>query len=342
MGAQTLPLIILTGNPKERGCQHGAQLSLAIHAALARLKRSTDADDWSKATSKAAKSFQQLSGIAPYLTEELEGIALSTGLATLDIYLLSCFEYFADGQTGCTSAGITGPQGAIIAQNWDAPVDSLEHLAVLIHEDENERLVTIASAGTLGWVGMNGHGLAFVNNDLLLDRAGAGLPSLAIRRMMLAQSSTEDAVAVLRGHRHMSGRHYLFGDASGILRTVEISPAAGICENDPCSISHTNHPLSQPIAMWEDIEAAARFYPSSRERLRAARRHSLSSIDDIKALLRDTTGTPDSICKSWSLREKTQTAFSVIFNCAEREALIAIGQPDRKPFHRIRLQNGNH
>jgi isopenicillin-N N-acyltransferase-like protein len=337
MDAQTLPLITLRGNPKERGQQHGAHLSQTIHAAVARLKHSTDVGGWSNAKSKAAKSFEQLAVVAPSLTAELEGMALSTGLATLDIYLLSCFEYFSDGQTGCTSAGVRGAQGAIIAQNWDAPVDSLEHLVVLIHEDKNERVLTIASAGTLGWVGMNSHGLAFVNNDLILDRTASGLPSLAIRRMMLAQTSVERAVEVLHRTDHMSGRHYLFGDASGCLKAVEISPTAGIVECEPSSITHTNHPLSPPIAMWEDIEAAARLYPSSRERLRSASRHRLNSIDDIKVLLRDTTGAPDAICKSWSLREGTETAFSVIFDCDKREALIAIGQPDKKPFHRVYL-----
>ncbi len=339
MGAQTLPLIFLRGSPKERGQQHGAHLAQTIHAAVARLKRSTDVSGWSKAKSKAAKSFEQLSFIAPDLIEELEGMAQSTGLETLDIFLLSCFEYFADGQTGCTSAGVRGTQGAIVGQNWDAPVDRREQLVVLVHEDKNERLLTIASAGTLGWVGMNGHGLAFGNNDLILDKAAAGLPSLAIRRMMLAQTNVERAVEVLRRTDHMSGRHFLFGDASGCLKAVEISPTAGIVESDPGNITHTNHPLSPPIAMWEDIEAAARLYPSSRERLRAASQYPLRSVDDIKVLLRDTTGAPDAICKSWSLREGTETAFSVIFDCDKREALIAIGQPDKKPFHSVRLPN---
>lgn len=337
MGAQTLPLIILRGNPNERGQQHGAHLAQTIRAAVARLKLSTRFGGWSEAKYRAEKSLKQLASIAPDLIEELEGMALSTGLATLDIFLLSCFEYFADGQTGCTSAGVTGTQGAFVAQNWDAPVDSREQLVVLIHEDKNERLLTIASAGTLGWVGMNGHGLAFVNNDLILDRTAVGLPSLAIRRMMLAQTNVERAVGVLHRMDHMSGRHYLLGDASGCLKAVEISPTAGIVESDPGRIAHTNHPLAPPIAMWEDMEAAARLYPSSRERLRAASKHPMGSIDDIKVLLRDTTGAPDAICKSWSLREGTETAFSVIFDCAKREALIAIGQPDRTPFHSVRL-----
>ena len=269
---------------------------------------------------------------------ELKGMAMATGLAPLDIYLLSCFEYFSEGRTGCTSLGLSTAEGAFVAQNWDAPVNSTEELVVIVHEDGNGRLITIASAGTLGWVGMNDQGLAFVNNDLILDNRAAGLPSLVVRRMMLAQQNMERALEVLRRHHHMSGRCFLLGEASGRLKVVEVSPSAGVAETAPQVITHTNHPLFPPIAVWEDVEAVARLYPSSRERLRAANRLPLTSIDDIKTMLRDRAGAPDAICKSPSAREPTETAFSVIFDCGRREATIAIGRPDQNPYHRIGLR----
>ena len=65
----------------------------------------------------------------------------------------------------------------------DAPASTDQHLVVFVHEGADERFICIASAGTLGWVGMNGHGLAFVNNDLILDDSTASttLPSVPTR-----------------------------------------------------------------------------------------------------------------------------------------------------------------
>jgi len=313
------------------------QLRAMILEAFTDLRRSTDGASWNLAQARAAVCADRLSRIAPDLVAELDGIAEATELSTLDVCLLSAFEYFGEGQSGCTSVGLVQPGGAVVAQNWDAPAGAERHLAVFIHEGAEQHLVTIASAGTLGWVGMNGHGLALVNNDLILDTSQQGLPSLVIRRMMLEQKCVDGAIAVLRVHPHMTGRCFLIGDADGGLRAVEVGPSVGVTDRAVRTVVHTNHPLFPKPAMWEDVEEVARHYPSSRSRLRAARRFSLRDVNDVAALLRDRSGAPDAICKSPSAREQTGTAFSVIFDCGQREARIAIGRPDQTDYRRIRM-----
>ncbi|EJJ26184.1 Acyl-coenzyme A:6-aminopenicillanic acid acyl-transferase [Rhizobium sp. CF142] len=332
-----MPFIRLTGSPSERGRQQGSLLLRLILEGFARLRRSTTPEQWHRAKSMGAKSFARLRAVAPDLTAELEGLAEATRLDILDVYLLSCFEYFDEGQTGCTSVGLQTIDGIFVAQNWDAPACRSEELVTLVHEDPERPFVTIASAGTLGWVGLNGAGLAFVNNDLIVDKSHEGMPSLAIRRLMLATGSVDEALEVLRTNDHLAGRCFVIGDATGSLSAAEVSPSAGIADAACPVIRHTNHPLLPAIAVWEDIEAAAQFYPSSRERLRAAYRLPLESTQDIEALLRDRTGAPDAICKSASQREDTETVFSVIFDCRRREAMIALGRPDRAPYQRFRL-----
>jgi len=337
MNQAKLPIITLRGSPKERGRQHGTQLRGMILEAYADLRRSTGGGGWTLAEGRAAVCIDRLSSIAPNLVAELCGIAEATELTLLDVCLLSAFEYFALGRTGCTSVGLVRGDGAVVAQNWDAPPGTERHLAVFVHEGAGSHLLTIASAGTLGWVGMNGHGLALVNNDLILDTKKDGLPSLMIRRMMLEQSCVDAAIGVLRAHPHMSGRCFLIGDAYGNLHVVEVGPSAGVTDRAVRTIVHTNHPLFPKPAMWEDVEEVARHYPSSRSRLRAARRFSLSDIVDVTALLRDRSGAPDAICKSPSAREQTGTAFSVIFDCQQREAMVALGRPDQTDYRRIRM-----
>lgn len=331
-----MPFIRLTGSPSERGRQHGSLLTQLILKALTGLRRATPPEQWHRAKSMGAKSFARLRAVAPDLTAELEGVAEAAHLDSLDVYLLSCFEYFDKGRTGCTSVGLQTSEGIFVAQNWDAPCGS-EQLVTLVHEDPDRPFVTIASAGTLGWVGMNGAGLAFVNNDLIVDKSPDGTPSLAIRRLMLATGSVGEALDVLRNSDHLGGRCFLIGDASGSLSVAEVSPSVGVADTAVQVIRHTNHPLLPAIAVWEDIEVVAQLYPSSRERLRAAYRLPLESARDIEALLRDRTGAPDAICKSASQREQTETAFSVIFDCRRREAMIALGRPDRAPYQRFRL-----
>lgn len=338
MADKQIPVITFRGTPEERGRQHGAQLRSLIRASVADRKRRTAPGAWPLAQARSSSCLQHLSAIAPELRAEIEGIADATGLPPQDILLLSAFEYFGEGSTGCTSAGLTQPEGAVVAQNWDAPSDAEQHLSVHIHESADRSFVTVASAGTLGWVGMNGHGLAFVNNDLILDGCPDGLPSLITRRLMLNQASAADAMSVLRLHNHMSGRCFIVGDAFGGLRMAEIGPSAGVIDRAVRSAVHTNHPLFSTPAMWEDIEAAARIYPSSRARLRAARQYSLTGPDDLRALLCDRSGAPDAISKSPSSREPTGTAFSVIFDCHRREALVALGRPDQSIYRRVAVR----
>lgn len=268
------------------------------------------------------------------MAAEIRGIAEGSGLAPLDVYLLSGFDFFeAVPSSGCTTAACTMGDGAIVAQNWDAPPGTERDLVLMIHEDGDESLMMVTSPGTLGWVGMNRTGLALVTNDLMLDVRDHGLPTLAVRRILLSHRRARDVMNAVRALDHRAGRCFLFGDAHGDIAGVEISPTIGARPLSGRSIVHTNHPILPATALMEDIEAVARVYPSSRERLRAARAHTVACREDIRRLLADTTGSPDAICKTASRREPTQTAFSVIFDCAKRQASVCLGRPDRGRYH---------
>lgn len=337
MAKLQIPVIVLRGTAFERGQQHGAHLRSLIVAEYDRLRRSAEATDWNRACAKAAASLEKVSALDSDLHSELEGMAAEMGISAIDIYLLSCFEYFSERRTGCTSAAVSTPAGALVAQNWDGPEGADRHLAVLVHEAPGKRMITIATAGTLGWVGLNESGFAFVNNDLMLDEKQDSLPSLVIRRLMLARPGVEAALDVLMSQHHMFGRSFILGDAAGRLQLAEVGPSIGLSRRIVGSVVHTNHPLFPDASVWENIEAEARHYPSSRERLRAARQYALTDTASLAALLRDRTGAPDAICKSLSPREPTATAFSVIFDCGQREATIWMGQPDEASPQRIGL-----
>ncbi|MBD9375494.1 choloylglycine hydrolase [Rhizobium sp. ARZ01] len=334
MNTGRMPFITLRGDPYSRGRQHGEALATAIHASLSRLKRSSTNETWSRAERLAGRSWLQLEVLAPEIVAEIRGIAEGSEISPLCAYLLSGFEFFdATPPGGCTTVAVTDGKKAVVAQNWDALPGTEQELAMLLHQDKDHGVVMVASPGTLGWVGMNCAGLALVTNDLIVDTATQGVPSLVVRRLLLQEQDVKGVLARLRMTNHLSGRCYLVGDASGNVSGCEISPSIGCVPLTGNQIVHTNHPITPPVAIMEDIEAMARIYPSSRERMRSANNLSLESIGDIHRLLRNTTGAPDAICKTASAREPTQTAFSVVFECRDRRASICLGRPDRGVYH---------
>lgn len=334
MNIGRMPFLTLRGDPYSRGRQHGEALSTAIHASLSRLKRSSPNGAWSRAERLAGHSWLQLEDLAPDIAAEIKGIAEGSEISLLYAYLLSGFEFLdTTPPGGCTTVAVTDGKEAVVAQNWDAPPGTEQELAMLLHQDKDYGVAMVASPGTLGWVGMNWAGLALVTNDLIVDTARQGIPSLVVRRLLLQERDVSGVLARLRVADHLSGRCYLFGDANGHVAGCEISPLIGCVPLTGNQIVHTNHPITPPIAIMEDIEAVARIYPSSRERLRSANSPSLEGIADIHRLLRNTTGAPDAICKTASEREPTQTAFSVVFECRDRRASICLGRPDRGVYH---------
>ncbi len=333
MTVEQLPIIHVSGAPFARGKQHAVALRARIHEAVRRQRQSCNDVGMRHAAQQAARSWHQLEAGFPNVAAEIRGIAEGSGLAPLDIYLLSGFEFFESApSSGCTTAACETTNGAIVAQNWDAPPGTERDLVLMIHECGDNSLMMVTSPGTLGWVGMNRAGLALVTNDLMLDVADHGLPSLVVRRSLLGHARTSDAMNAVRELGHRSGRCYLIGDAGGDIAGVEISPMIGAHAFSGSSIVHTNHPVLAETALMEDIEAVARVYPSSRERLRTARRHSIGCRDDMQRLLTDTTGKPDAICKTTSLREPTQTAFSIILECGKRRASVCPGRPDHGDY----------
>jgi isopenicillin-N N-acyltransferase-like protein len=224
-------------------------------------------------------------------------IADGCGAELAEILLRVGFEFFdAMPPAGCSAIACKGPQGAIVAQNWDAPPTVANELALFVHGGARgfEQAV-IASVGGLAWVGCNRHGLALLNNDLMLRSRAPGLPSQIVRRIVLREARADDAVAALRTLPHMAGRSYLLGDATGAIAGVEVSAGRGVrVFQGPRPILHTNHALHPDIRDDEDEHALMKTYPSSRQRLDVLQRvaSSASSVDHVVGALQNREGFP--------------------------------------------------
>jgi isopenicillin-N N-acyltransferase like protein len=336
----SIPVVILRGTPFERGQQHGLKFQSEIAKALANARAAHGEDAHLAARRHAQAAWPAIIERAPDVAAELKGIASGAGLNPVDILLRSGFEFYGlPAASGCSALVVATSQGALVAQNWDAPLSFAAELVFFLHfgPDGFEKAI-ITSYGGLCWVGCNTHGLAFVNNDLMLSSSAQGLPSQVIRRLILDEQSVAAAVAQLRALPHMAGRSYLLGDASGAIAGVEVAADLGACVNQSTSpVLHTNHALDPDVAREESEAALQATYPSSRHRYDVMRRKLPSNPDAtaIMSLLADEEGHPDSVSKASSLNEPSATLFSVIFECGSRSLLLCAGAPATHSYQRF-------
>jgi isopenicillin-N N-acyltransferase-like protein len=335
-----IPVITLHGTPFERGRQHGTRFRAEIAAALAAARTERNAASYEAARRQAAATLPLIEQRAPAIAAELNGIAAGADSDPIDVLLRSGFELFGvPAIAGCSAIAVGTPDGALVAQNWDAPLSFAPGLVLFLHvgPDGFEHAI-IASHGGLCWVGCNRHGLAFVNNDLMLATTVPGLPSQIVRRLILQEESVPAALKVLRALPHMAGRSYLLGDAAGAVAGVEVAARVGARVNQRASpVLHTNHAFDGDIAADESATELQATYPSSRHRYEVLRRKLPAQPDAsaIAALLADEEGHPDSISKAASPHEPSATLFSVIFECGTRSLQLCSGAPAHHPYQRF-------
>ena len=335
-----IPTVILHGSPFARGRQHGERFRAEIAMAIATMISDQESAAYDAARNRATLGWPAIEAGTPTVADELRGLAEGANQDPIDVLLRSGFEFFARGDAiGCSAVAARGSAGALVAQNWDAPPSFAPELALFLHfgPDGFEQAV-IGSFGNLGWVGCNRHGLAFVNNDLMLASTAQGLPSQVIRRLILAEASVVAACARLKILPHMGGRSYLVGDATGGVAGIEVSARYGARINQAESpVLHTNHALDAAIRADEDGAALLATYPSSGHRLARLkdRLPPAITVPALAALLADRDGFPNAIAKSASAEEATATLFSVIFDCGGRTLHLCAGAPSDNAYQQV-------
>ncbi|MER9178369.1 C45 family peptidase [Mesorhizobium sp. M0955] len=338
-----MPVVILVGTPYERGVAHGVRFQNEIAGVLARDVGALPATERSAAGRRAVAAFEAVRAISPDTAEEIIGIAEGAGQPLSDLVLRSGFELFKrDSDSGCSAIALKTKTGAIAAQNWDAPVQKHAELGLFLHFSRNAfEFAVVASFGGLGWVGMNRHGLALVNNDLVLNGYRDGIPSQIVRRILLAMPDVESAADALAALPHMGGRSYLIGGRTGEIAAAEVSAKSGANFLPPAdTYLHTNNSLLSTTRNEENQDALRGIYPSSAARL-AALQGALSgeelSVEGVKRVLCDETGAPNAVCKTASADEPTETAFSIIMDCGRGEMHLASGKPSMNGYRKVVL-----
>jgi len=276
----TLAQISAAGDSYAIGHALGTAAAAALHEVIPRIGRFRALN--ASADARRAAGVLEAAGRAafPEFMREVDGIAAGADVPFEQVWLWNCRGDVAGGgdQTrsalaGCTTVLLPGSDAepGIIGHNEDDQPELNGHCFIArIEPDNGPAFTSFYSPGLLPGhtFAVNDAGLVQTINHIRPRNQGPGVPRHLIARAILAQTSLDDAVAILTRQDRASGFHHNLGMAGdNRLLSVE-APASG------CSVAviqhlasvHSNHLIHPPFS---DIDQE--ITPSSRDRLVRAR-----------------------------------------------------------------------
>ncbi len=197
----------------------------------------------------------------------------------------------------------------------------------------------IGSIGNLGWVGCNRHGLAFVNNDLMLAPPRPGLPSQVVRRMILGEPRPSPRARVFCSRASAYGRTLLSARRCGGRRRGRRGLSAPSACGSTRRKARCCTPTTRSIRRYAGDEDAAvlqrdlSVQPPPAPRACSRGTPPAFSVSAIAALLADRDGFPDA-CRQGRLGGGAERHF-VLRHLRMRRPRLCISAPARLPTMRI-------
>jgi isopenicillin-N N-acyltransferase-like protein len=183
IAAEPFPIVCVTGDPRQRGFEHGRGLrervTLAVDRYMERFAHFAQLDRQA-ARREAMRYVDPIREYDPAILEEIEGLADGAGLPFEDVLAMNCRSELMFGSSvimECSSfalqPSITEDGHTYVGQNWDWAPDIVETLAIVAirQEPEGPDVVLLDEAGIVGRMGFNSSGLALCTNTLIADQA---------------------------------------------------------------------------------------------------------------------------------------------------------------------------
>jgi isopenicillin-N N-acyltransferase-like protein len=372
-----LPLVEVRGSPREVGRQHGraARARIARNVALYLQRFELEGRvDRSEIRRRAEAYAEAIQDANPAYAEEMAGIAEGSRQDPLDIVAVNVryeilYTEFArkgmerdfgvrPGVAGCSAFALLPSRTAsghlLIGQNWDW-IPEVEGLLVRGTRDGHPRSLAFTEAGIAGAkIGLNAAGIGLVINGLTSDgdtwsRLGK---SFHVRCWeVLASRTVDEAVRAVTGTKRACSANFLIAGAGGrVPRVVDVetapetervlAPAGG-------SLVHTNHFLDAGLLgvrepLGDDRPSTLHRFARMQALLQGfEERGARVRVDDLKAILRDHDGSPNSICRHTDPGrpplERYETVASVIMDVDAGEMYVAAGPPCGSRYRRHAL-----
>jgi isopenicillin-N N-acyltransferase-like protein len=291
---------------------------------------------------------------APFLDEEIQGVAEGTGLSLAEAYLLQLRAELAattsqmpTGETGdeCTTFAIlaeaTADGTSLIGQNADLP-SFYREIGVIVEfvPDDMPSVLMLTPAGQVSYIGINDRGLGVFANFLTCDGWRAGFPRYLFSRLALTFETVDDAVDAIRAVPRASSRNLIMLDSQGTAADLETTPTRD-ARLDPVDglLTHANH-YTAPELRGEE-RSLERQVANSRVRQDRMQELLAQRCGDLDAgvmqeILRDRACYPDTLCRQPGDDPDSDiiTFASVIAEPAKGQMWVAVGPPDQHPYRR--------
>jgi len=348
MTPSILPFVHAQGSWGEIGRQVGQMCAPAIERHLAAWTRHVveQTGCTREAVEATAAPFAQpIQEHAPFLWEELDGMARGSGLPLSRLLILQAraevmraHKPAAPPPPECTTFGVTGhrtPGGAtLIGQNVDL-VPFVEEFGVVIRQYPKDAPAALlyTTAGLLGHNGLNEAGVGVCANFVDDPEGwGDGLPRYLLSRLALREASAEAACAAALAPPRAASRNLLIADDRGTIVDVEaLRRQAAILRARDGLLVHANH---LEAAEFQGCEKPSENSLARRARLAALfeAAHGPVTVADIQAFYRDHANAPHSLCAHPFPGRNLQTVVSVIADLTNRELHASKGAPCRSPY----------
>lgn len=301
MKTSNIPIIELSGTPRERGRIHGETAKTLISATIecwqtdlgnfgqsGETTNKPDPDVYLKKFFSQTDYLGAIKKWTPDLLEEVQGIAEGSGqrfehilgLQLIDEEWIFGLRHRLDKPTTkCTAFGLPDQENGVsfAGQNMDVPswVEGKQILLRVMPSDVSPETLIFSMAGSIGLNGLNAYSVGITCNTLSqLNYAVDGLPVLFIVRSILEKHSIDEAEKFLRAIPHASGQNYILS-APRDMRCFECSGVSVVQyapEEYQGRVFHSNHPLVNPDE--------TNVFPATKNRRRKNSTARLNSICD--------------------------------------------------------------
>ena len=242
----------VSGNPYQRGFQHGTAFSKEIREfAASRIELLKGyLPTWT--TQEINELAQKQIDVLQEYREEFEefcGIADGADLPQEDLMVLNNYtdmRNFSTPEQGCSALYYKKHNELIYGQTWDMTPEALPYLLHLKIKDVNDTHI-FTVVGCLALCGVASHGVGVFINDLKTTETGRGLMWPALVRCLLKQRTAADGLRFIKKNLPSSGHHYLICDNKECysvettgqrIDTVKTVTGSGVA-------FHTNHYLGK-------------------------------------------------------------------------------------------------
>lgn len=358
---RTFPFYSLSGTHREIGRQFGAATAETVQRhrdlAMARLgARSGITPQQALAAAMRYRPF--VVAHAPFLDEEIQGVAEGAGLSLPEAYLLQLRAELAStpqhptaGESGdeCTTYAIlpeaTSDGSPLVGQNADLPAFYAE-IGVMVEIVSNDapRVLMLTPAGQVSYIGINERGLGVFANFLTCDGWRLGFPRYLFSRLALTYETVDAAIAAVSALPRASSRNLIMLDTAGTQGTaadLETTPTrAARLDAEQGLLVHANHYVASSLA--DEERSPAKHVANSRirqERMEALlrERHGRLNAEAMQVILRDRASHPDTLCREPGDDPDSDiiTFASVIAEPGRGQMWVAVGPPNQHPYRRF-------